>query len=164
MHAVQWRQVLFFRTYRSSQWSCHLNPRRGAVFYRRSGLGWLAQFPSGPEDLRTSAFVAPGLAMRDIVSCNEARLQSISESNGNALIDAHLSENRAMQSSPAPSSRRPAPSDTCRICTGKERGPLVQPCACRGVSSWVHPRYDSGMWIRPSWFRFWLSVLELGFI
>ena len=29
----------------------------------------------------------------------------------------------------------------CRICfSGEEDGPLVQPCACRGSSSWVHPQ------------------------
>ena len=29
----------------------------------------------------------------------------------------------------------------CRICfSGEEDGPLVQPCACRGSASWVHPQ------------------------
>ena len=31
--------------------------------------------------------------------------------------------------------------EKCRICfAGAEDGPLVQPCACRGASSWVHAR------------------------
>ena len=34
---------------------------------------------------------------------------------------------------------------TCRICfAGAEDGALVQPCACRGSSSWVHGGYGLG--------------------